>query len=53
MGNPKAFLTIPRKEAGHRPTLDRTPDVGEVAPTLNPNDPLLQATRRIDSGVPT
>ena len=30
MGNPKAFLTITRKEAGYRPIHDRIHDFGEV-----------------------
>ena len=30
MGNPKAFLTIHRKEAGYRPIHDRIHDFGEV-----------------------
>ena len=30
MGNPKAFLTINRKEAGYRPVHDRINDFGEV-----------------------
>ena len=39
MGNPKAFLTIPRKEAGYRPIHDRILDFSEVEQTLNSNDP--------------
>ena len=35
MGNPKAFLTIPRKEAGYRPIHDRILDFSEVEQTLN------------------
>ena len=35
MGNPKAFLNIPRKEAGYRPVHDRINDYGEVEQTLN------------------
>ena len=32
MGNPKAFLTIPRQEAGYRPIHDRISDYSEVEP---------------------
>ena len=35
MGDYKAFLTIPRKEAGYRPVHDRILDFGEVEQTLN------------------
>ncbi|HPS12530.1 MAG TPA: glutamate synthase subunit beta [Prolixibacteraceae bacterium] len=51
MGNPKAFLTIERKEAGYRPVLDRVSDYGEVEQTLNTNDRILQASRCMDCGV--
>lgn len=52
MGNPKAFLTINRKEAGYRPVHDRIADFGEVEQTLNPEDRKLQASRCMDCGVP-
>lgn len=52
MGNPKAFLTIPRKEAGYRPVHDRIADYGEVEQTLNSEDRRLQASRCMDCGVP-
>ncbi len=52
MGNPKAFLDIPRKEAGYRPLNDRIHDFGEVEQTLNSNDRRLQASRCMDCGVP-
>jgi glutamate synthase (NADPH/NADH) small chain len=52
MGNPKAFLTISRKEAGYRPVLDRIADFGEVEQTLNSEDRMLQASRCMDCGVP-
>lgn len=52
MGNPKAFLTIPRKEAGYRPVHDRIADYGEVEQTLNPEDRRLQASRCMECGVP-
>ncbi|WP_295731731.1 glutamate synthase subunit beta [uncultured Muribaculum sp.] len=52
MGNPKAFLTIPRKEAGYRPVNDRIKDYGEVEQTLNPEDRRLQASRCMECGVP-
>ena len=52
MGNPKAFLTIPRQEAGYRPVHDRIADFGEVEQTLNVSDRRLQASRCMDCGVP-
>ncbi|MDR1645629.1 MAG: glutamate synthase subunit beta [Tannerellaceae bacterium] len=52
MGNPKAFLTINRKEAGYRPVLERIEDFGEVEQTLNTEDRMLQASRCMDCGVP-
>lgn len=52
MGNPKAFLTIPRKEAGYRPINDRIHDFGEVEQTLNTRDRQEQASRCMDCGVP-
>ena len=52
MGNPKAFLTIGRKEAGYRPIHDRIHDFGEVEQTLNSNDRRTQASRCMDCGVP-
>lgn len=51
MGNPKAFLTIHRKEAGYRPVHDRIKDFSEVEQTLNTNDRKLQASRCMDCGV--
>ena len=52
MGNPKAFLTIPRQEAGYRPVHDRIHDFGEVEQTLNSKDRRTQAGRCMDCGVP-
>lgn len=52
MGNPKAFLTVPRKEAGYRPIHDRINDYGEVEQTLNTRDRQEQASRCMDCGVP-
>ena len=52
MGNPKAFLTIPRQEAGYRPIHDRITDFGEVEQTLNSSERKLQASRCMDCGVP-
>ena len=52
MGNPKAFLTIHRKEAGYRPLLARVHDFGEVEQTLNTGDRRTQASRCMDCGVP-
>jgi glutamate synthase (NADPH/NADH) small chain len=52
MGNPKAFLTIHRQEAGYRPIHDRIHDFGEVEQTLNSKDRRTQASRCMDCGVP-
>ncbi len=52
MGNPKAFLTVPRQEAGYRPIHDRIRDFGEVEQTLNTSERKLQASRCMDCGVP-
>ena len=52
MGHPKAFLTIPRQEAGYRPVHDRINDFGEVEQTLNTSERKQQASRCMDCGVP-
>ena len=52
MGNTKAFLTIPRQEAGYRPVHDRINDFGEVEQTLNTSERKQQASRCMDCGVP-
>lgn len=52
MGNPKAFLYIPRQEAGYRPVHERISDFGEVEQTLNTSERKLQASRCMDCGVP-
>ncbi len=52
MGNPKAFIYIPRQEAGYRPVLERIEDFSEVEQTLNTSDRLKQASRCMDCGVP-
>lgn len=52
MGNPKAFLTVPRQEAGYRPVHDRIMDYSEVEQTLNTSERKLQASRCMDCGVP-
>lgn len=52
MGNPKAFMTIPRKEAGYRPVIDRIYDYSEVEQTLNREDRKSQASRCMDCGIP-
>ena len=52
MGNPQAFLTIPRQEAGYRPVHDRINDFGEVEQTLNTSERKQQASRCMDCGVP-
>ncbi|WP_102408466.1 glutamate synthase subunit beta [Parabacteroides bouchesdurhonensis] len=52
MGNPKAFLTIHRQEAGYRPVHERIDDFSEVEQTLNSNERRTQASRCMDCGVP-
>ena len=52
MGNPKAFLTVPRVEAGYRPIIERVRDFSEVAQTLNSKERQQQASRCMDCGVP-
>ncbi len=52
MGNPKAFYTIKRKDAGYRPVHERIADYGEVEQTLNEEDRQLQASRCMDCGIP-
>lgn len=52
MGNPKAFLSLPRKEAGYRPVSERIQDFSEVEQSLNSGDRRLQASRCMDCGVP-
>ncbi len=52
MGNPNAFLNIPRQEAGYRPIHDRINDFSEVEQTLNTGERKLQASRCMDCGVP-
>ena len=52
MGNPKAFLTVPRQEAGYRPIHDRIRDFSEVEQTLNTSERKLQASRCMGCGVP-
>ncbi len=52
MGNPKAFLTVKRKDAGYRPVQDRVLDFGEVEQTLNTEDRREQASRCMDCGIP-
>ncbi|MFV0340476.1 MAG: glutamate synthase, partial [Parachlamydiaceae bacterium] len=52
MGNPKAFLTVKRKDAGYRPVQERILDFGEVEQTLNSEDRREQASRCMDCGIP-
>ncbi|WP_165020591.1 MULTISPECIES: glutamate synthase subunit beta [unclassified Dysgonomonas] len=52
MGNPKAFLTVKRKDAGYRPVQDRVLDFSEVEQTLNTEDRREQASRCMDCGIP-
>ena len=52
MGNSKAFLNIPRQEAGYRPIHERITDFSQVEQTLNSHDRKLQASRCMECGVP-
>lgn len=52
MGNSKAFMSVPRQEAGHRPKHERTQDFSEVEQTLSESERKLQASRCMDCGVP-
>ena len=52
MGKLKAFMEVPRIEAGYRPIHDRIHDFGEVEQTLNTHDRKMQASRCMDCGVP-
>ena len=52
MGKLKAFMEVPRLEAGYRPIHDRIHDFGEVEQTLNTHDRKMQASRCMDCGVP-
>lgn len=52
MGDPKAFLNIPRREAGYRPVHERITDFSQVEQTLNSHERRLQASRCMDCGVP-
>jgi len=52
MGDPKGFMTVPRNEAGYRPSKERIYDYGEVEQTLNEKDRKLQASRCMDCGIP-
>ncbi len=52
MGDPKGFMTVPRKEGGYRPKNERIYDYGEVEQTLNEEDRKLQASRCMDCGIP-
>ena len=52
MGNPRAFLTVPRQDAGHRPIHERIADFSEVEQILNDSSRQLQASRCMDCGVP-
>ena len=52
MGNPKAFLTVPRQDAGYRPVHERICDFTEVEQTLNERERRNQASRCMDCGVP-
>ena len=51
MGDPKAFLNIPRQEAGYRPVNERIADYSQVEQTLNTKSRKLQASRCRDCGL--
>lgn len=48
MADPKAFLNIPRQEAGYRPVHERITDFSQVEQTLNSHERKLQASRCMD-----
>lgn len=52
MGNPKAFMTVNRKEGGYRPVEERVRDYNEVEMRLNPVERREQASRCMDCGTP-
>lgn len=52
MGNPKAFLSISRKEGGYRPVDERVCDYNEVEVRLNAVERREQASRCMECGVP-
>lgn len=52
MGDPKAFLTVNRQDAGYRPVLERITDFAEAGQILNTRERKLQASRCMDCGVP-
>lgn len=52
MGNPKAFLNIPRREGGYRPLEERVNDYNEVEVRLNSVERREQASRCMECGVP-
>lgn len=52
MGNPKAFLNIPRREGGYRPREERVNDYNEVEMRLNAPQRREQASRCMECGVP-
>ncbi len=52
MGNPKGFMTIPRKEPGYRPAEERVKDFAEVEKRLSDPEIREQASRCMDCGIP-
>ncbi len=52
MGDPKGFMTVPRRDAGNRPIHERVADFSEVEQTLNDEERQLQASRCMDCGIP-
>ena len=52
MGNPKAFLSIDRREGGYRPVGERVADYREVEVRLNSPQRRQQASRCMECGVP-
>lgn len=51
MGNPKAFMSIPRREGGYRPVSERVNDYKEVEVRLNAPDRREQASRCMECGI--
>lgn len=51
MGNPKAFMSIPRCEGGYRPVSERVKDYKEVEVRLNAPDRREQASRCMECGI--
>jgi glutamate synthase (NADPH/NADH) small chain len=52
MGNPRAFLSVPRQGEPHRPLAERVRDSQEVTLPMAPDDVARQASRCMDCGIP-